>query len=116
MPRLSPRYAGVLPLALPYIVPVLQTSLTVSVYMTVAIAITALLYIIKPVTLDQPSPTSPDQQEGKIVFLLKYSSEELNYNLQNTLVRWADGTNNSYHILVKKTILPSCWSGEVGEG
>ena len=65
MPRLSPRYAGVLPLALPYIVPVLQTSLTVSVYMTVAIAITALLYIIKPVTLDQPSPTSPDQQEGK---------------------------------------------------
>ena len=66
MPRLSPRYAGVLPLALPYVVPVLQTSLTVSVYMTVAIAITALLYIIKPVTLDQPSPTSPDhQQEGK---------------------------------------------------
>ena len=70
MPRLSPRYAGVLPLALPYIVPVLQTSLTVSVYMTVAIAITALLYIIKPVTLDQPSPTSPDQKEGKIVFFL----------------------------------------------
>ena len=34
--------------------------------MTVAIAITALLYIIKPVTLDQPSPTSPDQQEGKM--------------------------------------------------
>ena len=67
MPRLSPKYAGVLPLALPYIVPVLQTSLTVSVYMTVAIAITALLYIIKPVTLDQPSPTSPDQQEGNTV-------------------------------------------------
>ena len=64
MPRLSSSYAEVLPIAAPCIVPVLQTSLTVSVYMTVAIAITALLYIIKPVTLDQPSPTAPDQHEG----------------------------------------------------
>ena len=55
LPRLSSSYAQVVPLAAPYIVPVLQTSLTVSVYTTVAIAITALLYIIKPVTLDHHS-------------------------------------------------------------
>ena len=61
LPRLSSGYAEVVPLAAPYIVPVLQTSLTVSVYMTVAIAITALLYIIKPVTLEQPPPDQLDQ-------------------------------------------------------
>ena len=62
LPRLSSSYAQVVPLAAPYIVPVLQTSLTVSVYTTVAIAITALLYIIKPVTLDHHS--SHDFKEG----------------------------------------------------
>ena len=66
LPRLSSSYAEVVPLAAPYIVPVLQTSLTVSVYMTVAIAITALLYIIKPVTVEQPHPDQTDGNDTNI--------------------------------------------------
>ena len=72
LPRLSSSYAEVVPLAAPYIVPVLQTSLTVSVYMTVAIAITALLYIIKPVTLDHHTP---ECKQGTVEFLSSRAKE-----------------------------------------
>ena len=63
LPRLSSEYAEIVPIAAPYIVPILQTSLTISVFMTVAIAITAVLYI-KPQTL--PSNIEENNAEENI--------------------------------------------------
>ena len=54
LPRFSNNYKEIVPFAAPYIVPILQTSLTISVYVTVAVAITAVI-CTKIVQMHNPS-------------------------------------------------------------
>ena len=79
-----PSYKTSLYLSIPYVMPLIQTFLTISVYAVIAIAVQGMIYVFKSQRNDHPTTNSSQDNAHKSVTASNYHYSSVNQIEQQT--------------------------------